>query len=163
MINCLLEIIDELHCLTVANPFENGRRMSSVLTIICFLDTITPKYLKRDEIPLDNISQLLFMLRLMPDFHPRKKCIDFDYVLSSIPEKYRVKVHESVTGFAVHFIHKRLLNAPEWLYCLPLVHFLSGKSSPFQELNCNPKDLQFVDMTFGFGNIKNKTRNKNYK
>ncbi len=43
---------------------------------------------------------------------------------------------------------------PEWLYAIPVTHFLKGVSKPFQEFEFDPKEVPFGDTLIG---IKRKT------
>ena len=162
MVNHLLSITNDLYSYAVDNAQKNGRRMSSILTILCSLYAIIPKYAKMEKIPYSCISQLLSMLRLMPDVDKRE-CVDYDYLIQLIPGRFRKVARESLIGFILHLSHTKLFRVPQWLYSIPLGHFLYEASKPFEGFNLDPKKIQFEDKYLGFKHIKSETSDKNHK
>lgn len=158
MIEHMLSIVSELHSYDIDNASFNGRRIASVLTIMCSLYALIPRYTLLESISYKSISQMLSMLRLMPDMH-HKRCLDYEYLIQSdlIPEYYWVVVKETLYGFVSHLSHKKFFQAPEWLYSIPLGHFLAGISYPFKEFNLDPERIEFGDRLFGFASIRSET------
>ena len=161
MINHLLSIVDDLNEFVIGDAKKNGRRMSSVLTILCSLSSIIPNYAKMEGIHYDYISQLLSMLRLMPDI-VKRECVDYDYLMQLIPGHFRKVARDSVYRFIIYLSHEKHFDLPKWLYSIPLAHFLYELSKPFEcsNLNLDPKMIQFGDKIFGF---KCEMSGKNYK
>ena len=165
MVDYLLSITNRLYECGIDDAQKNGERMSSVLTILCSLYyAIIPKYVKMEEVPYNSMSRMLSMLHLMPDV-AKRECMDYDYLIRSIPVQFRKFASESLIGFIVYLSHKKHFHEPKWLYSVPLGHFLYEASKPFEgfKFNLDPKKIQFGDKIFGFAYIKNVTSGKNYK
>lgn len=78
------------------------------------------------------------MLRLIPDVENRA-CIDWEILEAFIYD--RKVTSEAVLSFVVHLSHKKHLLQNEWLFAVPLVHFLCQRSQPFEEkIQWNVKD-----------------------
>ena len=164
MVDHLFVLINQLYHSSIVNARHNGRRMSSVMAIVCFLSKIIPDYLKKiDQIPHEYILQMLSMFRFMPDLQ-HETCVDFDYLRRSIPNHYTTIALTALIGFVIHASSKVLFWQPEWLYSVPLVHFLAGASKPFQKFNFDPKKIEFGDKVLLFGRIKGQTSDaKHYR
>ncbi len=158
MIDFLLSIVKQLYGKKIEAPLENGRRMLSVVTIMCCISRMVSRYIKFSYL-LDHYSMSLFlsMLRLCPD-QERKRCIDWEYLDENIPAEFKKESYDSVQIF-INELSSRAdpLSKPEWLYAIPVMHFLKGVSKPFQEFEFDPKEVPFVDKLIGLGAVRGKT------
>ena len=155
----LLSIIEEVQARPSDVPEENGRRIASVIAVICCFYQLIPHYIKMSDIKLDHIAVILSMLALKPVMQ-HKKCFDFDFVLDLIDPKSRKSVAEAIRGFCTHLAHSRTLKNPEWLYAVPLLHFLRQDSSPFQTAEMNPERMQWGDKSLGLKTVRSQTYDK---
>ncbi len=157
MIDFLLSIGNQLDGKKIETPLENGRRMLSVITIMCCISRMVSRNIKFSYL-LDHSSMSLFlsMLRLWPD-QESKRCIDWEYLDKNIPAEFRKKSYHSVQMFINELSHAQPLSKPEWLYAIPVMHFLNAVSEPFQEFEFDPKEVPFVDKLIGLGAVKGKT------
>ena len=160
MLRFLQLMINELFNSIVDNANDNGERMLSVLTIMFCFHEMIPKYARMDRIPADFISELLSMLCLKPD-NDAEKCEDYEYLKkNNIP---RSKAYMVILDFVMHLIKVRCWKAPEWLYSIPLLHFLSNVSKPFQTFSLNPQKIVFKSDIFKLEEFKSETNSKNFR
>ena len=152
----LISIVKDLYQLEIKGALENGKRMSSVLVILCCLHDMIPIYIKMDQIQPQTKSTLLYMLRLMPD-PVQRKCLDWEYLMTMIPPTFKKTVYEAVLGFTADLAHTEYLSKPQWLYSVPLVHLLGGTIQPFQEMCLNPSKVPWVDELIDLRTIRSKT------
>ena len=150
-----------LYQLEIKGALENGKRMSSVLVILCCLHNMIPKCIKRNQLYLLTKSTLLYMLRLMPDL-VQKRCLDWEYLKTMIPPRFKKTVYEAVLGFTMDLGHTENLSQPHWLYSVPLIHLLGGTIQPFQELCLDPSKVPWEDKVIGLSTIRSKTYTKEY-
>ena len=157
----LLSIIEKLQTSPSDAPEENGCRIASVIAVICCFYQLIPHHLKIEDIKLDHIAIILSMLALKPVME-RKKCIDFDFVRNLIDPNSRKQVAEAIGAFCMYLAHSRALQNPEWLYAVPLFHFLMKDSSPFQMPVMNPEKMQWGDKNLGLTTVRSKAYNKSF-
>ncbi len=161
MIDFLLSIVNQLAERKIETPLENGRRMLSVITIMCCIWKMVLSNIKFNYL-LDHSSMSLFlrMLHLWPD-QERKRCIDWEYLDKNIPAELKKESCYSIQIFIKELSsHADPLSKPEWLYAIPVMHFLKGVSEPFQEFNFDPKEVPFGDTLIGLGAVRGKTYNR---
>ncbi len=159
MIDFLLSIVKQLDGKKIETPLENGRRMLSVVTIMCCISRMVSRYIKFCYLLEEHSSMSLFlsMLRLWPD-QERKRCIDWEYLDKNIPAEFRKESYDSVQTFINALSnHADPLSKPEWLYAIPVMHFLKGVSKPFQGFEFDPKKVPFGDKLIRLGAVKMKT------
>ena len=150
----LLETAEQLYSIDMeGNALNNGKRMLATITIICCLKQMT---IRLNEISDQHISLLLSMLRLMPDVH-RKKCDDWDYVVALIPQSFKKTVYDSVFAFTKHLCNSKIFDLPQWLFAVPVVHFLKPAARPFQELELDPSNIPWGDKLIGLQYVKSQT------
>lgn len=152
----LLTIIDQLQQFEVTSVEDNGRRMASALTIVFCFYILIPKPLRMDLIPFEYIEKIFYLLFLRPDID-HLTCMDLDFVLSLIPPTNRKEVSDAIIGFSVQLSHHKLLNSPQWLYAIPLIHFLRGTLKPFQKLPCDLHNTTWADKYLGLGHVRKST------
>ena len=157
----LLSIIDELKTKPSDVPEENGRRIASVIAVICCFYQLIPHHLRIEDVKLNYIATILLMLALKPVVK-HKKCIDFDFVLDLIDPNSRKSVAEAISGFCTHLAHSRTLHNPEWLYAVPLLHFLRKDSSPFQTAEMNPEKMQWGDKNLNLTTVRSQAHDKQF-
>lgn len=151
MANYLLDITKKLFFVKVeGNPGHNGKRMASAITIICCIQK------NRINIELNDVSALLEMLRLMPDIQS-SKCIDWEYVNELIPKEFKATVAEYVCIMANSLCRKLYFSQPEWLYAMPVLHFLCGVSVPFQNVVLTSTEIPWESKLIELGKVKSQT------
>lgn len=155
MLKFLMDIAVQLIRMDIkGNVILNGRRMLSAIIVICCLHELTPKTIKHlSDIPSDLISALLSLLCLMPDLD-RRKCADWNYLTTFIPDSLRKKVSDAILAFVVHLSHTKYFDLPDWLFAVPIVHFLRKITTPFQDLETNPKKISWGDRLIGLQGVK---------
>ena len=152
----LISIVKDLCQLAIKGALENGKRMSSVLVLLCCLHHMIPNCIKMDQLYRPTKSALLYMLRLMPD-PMQRRCLDWEYLLTMIPPKFKKTVYEAVLRFTMDLGHTECLSQPHWLYSVPLVHLLRGTIQPFQELCLDPSKIPWEDTVISLRTIRSKT------
>jgi hypothetical protein len=157
MAGWILAVIDDLHMKSVDTAEENGQRISSVLAIVSSIYSLTPKSLKLESFETSAIATILSMLYLKPNPEERQ-CTDLDIVFSLLPEKSRKTISEALCGLCTHLSSHKDLREPDWIYAIPLIHFLQKKSTPFDTLN--PEKIVWENPHLGLKHVKSVTRNK---
>ena len=145
-----------------ATPEEYGKRIAAVSSIICCFDMLIPRPLYIQSIKFDYIADMMSMLTLQPDSE-NKKCIDYEYMRSLIPQKMEKKVADAISQLCRQLLHTRILQNPEWLYAIPLIHFLRGDCKPFQEPELNPEKMEWGDKNLGLTLVRSWTPDKNIR
>ena len=138
------EVTNRLQFVSVTSAQSNGRRMASALTIIFCVYKLTQDHPKMSKMSLECTQMLLSFLYLWPDLE-HCTCSDLEFVYTLIPKINRTDVSKAVANFCLKLSHHMFLKSPQWLYAIPLVHFLSGTSKPFQKLSCDPKEIKWSD------------------
>ncbi len=158
MIDFLFSIVIQLVGRKIETPLENGRRMLSVVTIMCCILRMVSGNIKLNLL-LDPYSMSLFlsMLRLWPD-QDHKRCIDWEYLDKNIPAEFRKESYDSVRRFITDLSScADPLSRQEWIVAIPVMHFLKGASKPFQEFEFDPKAVQFGDKLITLGAVRGNT------
>lgn len=157
MINYLIEIVENLYQRDIElSVTANGKRMASALTIICcFFKIIT----KMESIPIEYVAALLSLLRPMPDVE-NQVCVDWDHVNELLPGTMKNIAYDATHCLIVHLSHRKHFSSREWLFALPVLHFLNGKSQPFQPIEYKPQEIPWGDRTIGLGFVKDLIRDK---
>ncbi len=158
MINFLRSVVKKFYGQKIETPLENGRKMLSVITIMCCISRMVSICYKLNQLlDLNSIRLFLAMLRLRPE-QEHERCIDWEYLDKNIPDDFKKKSYDSVQMFIDESSSAEPLLNPMWLYAIPVMHFLKGVSKPFQEFELNPKGVPFEDKSLGgLGAIKIKT------
>ncbi len=156
MVFFLLSIVEKLYGQVIETPHDNGKRMLSVITIMCCISRI---YSKDIIINRSFISMLLYMLCLWPE-QDYKRCSDWEYLDKNVPPKFKKESYASVQMFITALSQSELLFKPEWLYAIPVMHFFKGSSEPFQEFQFDPKKVLFGDTHIDLRAVKAKIYNR---
>ena len=157
MVGWLLSLVDELQVKSVNNAEENGRRMASVLAIVCCIYSLVPNPISWANIELNAVAAVLSMLHLQPNLKDRQHS-DLDIVLNLLPEKSRKATSEALCGLCTHLSSRKDLQEPVWVRVIPLIHFLQKKSKPFDSLN--PDKIVWENLHLGLKHVKSVTRDK---
>ena len=151
ILNYLCEVVEILYETDAKSADANGRRMASALTIICCFHKIVESV---ELISFEHIAALLSMFRLKPDT-VNKVCDDWDFVNGMLTETMRKAAFDATLQFIVHLSHHEHFSKPEWLFALPVLHFLyGGASQPFQPLEYRPKAIPWGDQIIRSEHVK---------
>lgn len=145
------------------NTYEdNGKRMASTLVVLLCLDKLVPQTIRMEKIEFQLLEVTLLLLCPRPD--PKNStCPDLDFVFNLIPTIHRKMVYEALNGFCMELSHRRNLQSPQWLYALPLLHFLKDPQLRyFYKLQHTPH-IPWVDKTLGLGVVRSVVQNKNIR
>ena len=159
MIEWILTLIDELQVKSVDSMEENGKRIASVLAITSCIHSLVPP-LKLDSFESSAIAAILSMLCLKPNLENRQH-LDLDIVLSLIPENTWKAVSATLCRLCNHLSSHKDLREPDWIYAVPLIHFLQKKSTPFDTLDLD--NIVWRDACLDLSHVKSKTGNKNMR
>ncbi len=132
------------------NPVHNGKRMASAIAVMCSLKKTGT------GLDLNDVSALLYMLLPMPDIQSQK-CVDWECVRELIPKGFEHTAFASVKVLACSLSEKRYFTQPEWLYAMPVMHFLSGASIPFQEKIFTPTDIPWGSKLIDLSKVRSHT------
>ena len=158
----LVTVIRELKQVLHSPALENGKRMASVLSVILCLYQLMPRYIKMSTFKNEDIAVMLSMLTLCPSVAP-KKCFDYIYVNGVIKPQVKKTLTDAILSFCNQLHHTTYLSQPQWLYALPLLHFLQEISQPFGNPELNPKNMKWGDAALGLKNLRQQTYNGNIK
>ena len=157
MTKWLLSVLKELQKVPLDPTIDNGRRMTSVLTIILCFDFLIPQYIKMKDIPSDDIAGMMSMLVLQPDLE-KKKCHDLDFFKNLVHLDVKKGLTDAVVSFCNELLHQTYLNQPIWLYAVPLIHFLQGACQPFEKPEQDPNKIMWPDSSsLGLHALRQKT------
>ena len=131
--------------------YDNGRRICCVLIILYLLKRIENQLQSSDK--NNNDYYFLFsMLLLKPNDEPRR-CTDLSYVRTFIS----AHGHKAVADLLLHFVNRVLssnnLQRMEWIFVIPLVHFLKDKTKPFADPALHSKNIEWLDKDIDLTNI----------
>ncbi len=159
----LLDIVDRLSCVDInGNAMRNGKRMLSAIVLTCCLYEMVPNCIKISAIPSDRVSALLSLLRLMPDLQ-NQKCADWDFLINFIPKSFRKTASDAVLALTMQLSHTKYFSLPDWLFAIPVVHFLRQDVFPFQEFQLDPRKIPWGDKLIGLQTVRSETNNKNIR
>lgn len=157
MVDWILSVVDDLQMKPVDNAEENGKRMSSVLTIVSCIYYLIPQPIPLDSFESKVIATILSMLFLRPNLQERQHT-DLDIVLSLLPDKSRKAASDALCGLCTHLSSHKDLREPDWVHVIPLVNFLLKKSVPFDAVKL--EKIDWDNPYFGLNQVKSVTRNK---
>lgn len=158
----LLQVMRELKQVLHSPALQNGRRMTSVLSIMLCFDHLIPKYIRMSTFKNEDIADMLSMLAIYPDME-QKKCRDYDYVCQVLEPHVKKTVTDTITSFCNQLHHSTYLSQPHWLYAIPLLHFLRGASRPFENLELESKKMKWGDAYLGLQNLRQHVYNGSVK
>ena len=126
----LLSIAKVLHKKAVGSAEDNAQRMASTIAVILCLSEIMPSpQLPWESLSVASYSLILSLLYPIPDLISQKS-LDLEIVMKLIhPEEDRVA--KVLISFCKHLAFAKHLKNPEWLYAIPLIHFILKQSVPF--------------------------------
>ena len=127
----------------VKKVYDNGKRIICVLIILHLLKRIEHQLQLIDKNRNDYYF-LFSMLLLRPTVDP-PQCIDLSYVRTFIPGNGQKDVAELLLHFIRLVLPYNTLKRMEWVYLVPLVHFLKSKTKPFAAPALHSKDIEWLD------------------
>ena len=96
-----------------------------------------------ESVTVANYSLILSMIRPMPDLISQKS-LDLEILIKLIhPEE--VTVARVLISFCKYLAHTKHLRNPEWLYVIPLIHFMLQQSIPFEKPEKNHDKILWDD------------------
>lgn len=153
---------EDLQSIEIHSCEDNGKRMASALAILVTLDLLIPNSFTIEQVNF-KVTELLFTLLYPRPDSDKQTCHDLDLVLSLIPKDSKKMVCDALGSFCRELSHKRHLTSPQWLYALPLFHFLRDPQlKPFHRIQCNPKEVPWVDTSLGLGAVRSVTMNRTF-
>lgn len=158
----LLSIAKALHKKTVGSAEDNAQRMASTITVILCLREIMPSpQLPWESLTVANYSLILSLLYPLPDLISQKS-LDLEILIKLIhPEE--VAVAEVLISFCKHLAFTKHLKNPEWLYAIPLIHFMLKQSVPFEKPNKNHDKILWDDPQLDLVRLRRKKTAKKTK
>ena len=156
MKDLLLATLRQLKELQCSSAHENGMRIVSVLTVILCFCHLIPQHIEMSNIANEDIALLLSMLKLNLD-EEKKRCVDYEHVnrcMCSIDQQVKKSLTETVLQFCNELHHRTQFNHLEWLYAVPLLHFLQGVSRPFDKIELDADKIQWGDKNLGLSDLK---------
>ena len=117
----------------VVSSSDNGKRISCVLVVLTLLKKIDEKLEACDKDP-NEYMQLFSMLYLRPEFDCNPpKSTDWNYVMHSfIPAAEQQNVANTLVHFVNRVLKSSMCHEVEWIYVVPLIHFLKKRVDPLQ-------------------------------
>ena len=157
----LFPIVDIVRDHPVNTAEESGKKVMTVIIIICIIGKLLEtKLLTLSDIPLPYAASMLQTLCLHPDLE-YKKCIDYEFVRSVIPGHYVKDCTSAISKLCDYLMANADIESAEWLYCLPILHFLNNDVKPFDKLDLPPVEkLVFTDRHIKLGSISKRVAEK---
>lgn len=133
----IMDIATEIHERPTYEAEDRGRKIAiGTILIMCFLKL--PTHLVR--LDYKELALLLSLLELKPDVQAHT-CYDFCHFESLMNPSTREDVLSAVKNLCTSLALEKHLASVEWLYAIPLLHFLGGRCKPFQDLVFDPERL----------------------
>lgn len=156
----LFSVAKTLHKKTIASVEDNAKRMASIITVILCLSEVMPSpQLPWKSLTPANYSLILSMIYPLPDLISQKS-LDLEILMKMINPEEK-KVAQILLSFCKHLALTKHLKNPEWLYVIPLIHFMLEKSVPFKKPERNQDKILWDDPELNLERLrKDKTANK---
>ena len=157
----LLSIVDHLTQLEVKTTDQNVQRIVAAVTIACCIQSLVSlELISANDIGLDTcrLVNLLNLLHLFPACHS-KRCKDYEFLESTIPEDYRDNVAKAVCGLC-KFASTKVADPVPWLCAMPLVHFLKQQCVPFGVMDTTVENIKLIDSNIPLPLTSERTWNK---
>ena len=138
MLKFLHEMTNKLFNTPIQNALMNGKRMLKAAIIVSCLHTLID-----EAIPVELLEKLLKLFRLIPDVES-EICQDWDIFATSMTESMKTTVSEAICRF-INEMSRREKFHPSWLMAMPVAHFLTGASKPFQSIDLDDKKIQWTN------------------
>ena len=151
----LFPIVDIVKDHPVNTAEESGKKVMAGIIIICIIGKLLgTKLLTLNDIPLHYAASMLQTLCLHPDLE-NKKCLDYEFVRSVIPDHYVKDCTSAISELGDYLMVNANIESAEWLYCLPILHFLNNDAKPFDTLDLHVpvEKLVFTDNYLKLGKI----------
>ena len=139
----IIPVLRKLKHTDISTAEENGHKVAVGITLACVVNEMAQ--LVRGKLTIcspELLSDVLETLKLMPD-EETKKCLDYDFVVDILPSTFKNEAAEAICALANQLIQTKDIDQAEWLYCLPLVHFLKQRSKPFASPDVPIEKLNF--------------------
>ena len=143
-----MDIATNLRSIDVKSASVNGRRICSILAIICLLHKLNS--LQKCGIKSDEVSLLFSMLCLKPDVSKSPfSCADLKFLLGYLRDS-NMLVISAISYLLPHIGH---LSGINWVYAILLIHVL-GKVEPFQPPAMDSSKIKWTDEYMRKADIK---------
>ena len=132
----LLDIAAEVEKKQTHCADDNGRKIAVATVLVICCHKLSPCGLKLQY--ADRVL-LLSLLRLKPNLEAHA-CHDFCYLKSFMNSATTVDDALCATQtLCTELAKEKHLSCPQWLYAIPLIHYLSKMCTPFQIMLLNPE------------------------
>ena len=91
----------------------------------------------------------------MPDLTKRKS-LDLE-ILFSLIHPHETDVVNALIPFCKHLAHSKHLRNPEWLFAVPLIHFLLKRSTPFEKPEKKNDKIVWEDSQLNMAKLRERT------
>ena len=123
---------------------NNGGKIATVTAIIiCYYKLHSQNYIWI-TIPSEFVGNIIASLVLNPD-EDTLSCSDFDYVKSLLNEATTKDVIAAFQYLCSYFSPIDYIKNAQWLYALPLIHFLKQRCEPFANPPLDPEKIVWDD------------------
>lgn len=124
-----MDIATKVHEKPTYKVEDHGKKIAiGTILIMCFLKLPTHLCLDHKELAL-----LLSLVELKPDVRSHT-CYDFHHFKSLMSPATCEDALSAVKTLCTSLALEQHLASAEWLYAIPLLHFLGGRCEPFQDL-----------------------------
>ena len=141
---------------------NNGKRIATIIVIIiCYykLDSLDNVQMK---ISSNDSAEMLEMLVLKPDIEANT-CRDFNFVESLLGPATSRDAIAAFQFLCSSFAHVEFVTKAQWLYALPLIHFLKGECKPFAEPVLNPEKLVGNDLSLPLFGVEESVQREDFR
>lgn len=161
MKNCLLSFIEELQGNT-CSPEEATRRFALALSVIrCFMRMIRSDQLPWKSLPSSDIS-LIFSSFHLPN-STSYRSVSIETMCARVIHPLEATIASDLITFCERLANAEHLKEPQWLYAIPLIHFVKQQSSPYEAPKKLGKEINWEDPEshFGLQHLRRRTLKKN--
>lgn len=152
MLNYLMEIVDILYKTEVNHNTSNGKRIVSVLALMCCFKALV---YKPADLPAEYIKAQLSMLRVLPQTQ-EEHCVEWNIIKESLPETMRSSALDAIR---MYIQRSNQSDSLVWLFALPITHFLRGMM-PFHPMEYNPRKIQWGDDSLSLSYVRSLNKDK---
>ena len=161
MKQCLLSFIRELQVKICLQKEEATRKIALVISVIRCFRRMNPDQLPWKSLSSSDIS-LIFSTFHLSDLTSYRS-INIDTLIDEVIHPLEVSVASDLITLCERLANAKHFKQPQWLYAIPLIHFLKHQSSPFEDPKKLGREIKWKDPEshFGLQNLRKWTSKKN--